>query len=94
MKFKTNYYRVLSTPEPALKSLAGMQNMKHRIWLEKLCVVARILYTKQETENYARKVLQEQIEQALQGLTSEVAEICQLVGLPNICQKIYRKKRN
>ena len=45
------YYCPLSTPEP---SLVGMQNMKHRIWLKKLCVVARILYTKQETENYAR----------------------------------------
>ena len=37
-----------STAKPALRSLAGMLSIKHRVWLEKLCVVARILHRDEE----------------------------------------------
>ena len=35
-----------TTPKPALRSQAGMLNSKHRVWQEKVCVVARILHTR------------------------------------------------
>ena len=66
--------------------------MKHRIWLEKICVVSRILHTNLEQENYARDILNEQMNQGLEGLTTEVAQICQLAGLPNVCSQFIGRK--
>ena len=52
-----------STPKPALRSQAGMLSVKHRIWLEKLCVTTRIMNPGvEQTENYARQILIEQQE--------------------------------
>ena len=65
-----------STPKPALRSQAGMPNMKHRIWLEKVSLVSSILHTKLDQDNYAREVLNEQIKMGLEGLTTEVKDIC------------------
>ena len=48
-----------STPKPALRSQAGMPNMKHRIWLEKVSLVSSILHTKLDQDNYAREILNE-----------------------------------
>ena len=76
------------TPKPALRSQAGLMDCKPRIWVEKVCVLANILHNKEEQEeNYAREVLREQLDQGWQGLTTEVAEIGQLAGLPNACHK-------
>ena len=53
-----------STPKPSLRSQAGMLDSKHRIWIEKVCVLAKILHNKKEQEeNYAREVLREQLDQ-------------------------------
>ena len=76
-----------STPKPSLRSQAGMTDMKTRIWLEKLCVATMIMNPLEEKENYAREILVEQQEQGWKGLTTEVAEICLLAGLPNVCKK-------
>ena len=62
-----------------------MCSMKHRVWIEKLCVVSRILHTRKDEENYAREILTEQIAMGWEGLTKEVEEICQLAGLPDVC---------
>ena len=65
-----------------------MVDCKHRIWIEKLCVASKIMNPMEEhKENYAREILREQQEQGWEGLTTEVAEICQLAGLPNVCKK-------
>ena len=70
-----------------------MLDSKHRIYIEKVCVLTEILHNKEEQEeNYAREVLREQLEQGWEGLTTEVAEICQLAGLPNACHKYIRRK--
>ena len=84
----------LFTPKPSLRSQAGKLDFKHRIWIEKVCVLAEILHNKKDQEeNYAREVLREQLDQGWQGLITEVAEICQQVGLPNACHKyVYRKE--
>ena len=58
-----------------------------------MCVLDNILHNKEEQEeNYAREVLREQLDQGWQGLTTEVAEICQLAGLPNACHKYINRK--
>ena len=46
--------------------------------------MASIMHSRKEQENYAREILQEQQEQGWDGLTKEVAEICQAAGLPNV----------
>ena len=50
-----------------------MLNMEHRIWIEKVCVVTRLMNTRVEDENYAREILSEQLEQGWEGLTTEVS---------------------
>ena len=70
-----------------------MVDSKHRIWLEKLCAVARIFHREKDKENYARDILKEQLEQRWKGLTSEVAEICQMVGLPNVCYEYINREK-
>ena len=94
---KNKYLRMIyacppSTANPALRSLAGMLSIKHRVWLEKLCVVARILHRDEEKENYAREILLEQLKRGWQGLTTEVTEICQLTGLPNVCNQYLSRE--
>ena len=83
-KIQNEYLRMIyscppTTPKPALRSQSGMLDSKHRIWLEKLCIVARIFHRERDKENYARDILKEQLEHGWTGLTTEVAEICQMV---------------
>ena len=66
--------------------------MKHRIWLEKVSVVSRIIHTKLDEENYAREILMEQRNLGLEGLTTEVEEICKVTGLPNACIQFVGRK--
>ena len=82
-----------STPKPALRSQSGMLDSKHRIWLEKLGIVARIFHRERDKENYARDILKEQLEHGWTGLITEVAEICQRVGLPNVCETDVNREK-
>ena len=66
--------------------------MKHRIWLKKVSLVSSILHTKLDQDNYAREVLNEQIKMGLEGLTTEVKEICHQAGLPNVCSQYVGRK--
>ena len=56
---------------------------------EKVCLVTRILFLGEEGEEsyYAREVLMEQLAMGWSGLTKEVIEICEEVGLPNACEE-------
>ena len=75
-----------STPLPALLSEAGLLSMDHRVMSEKVSLVTKILNaTSDQEENYARDILQEQLNNGWDGLTKEVIEICKKVGLPNGC---------
>ena len=80
-----------SMPKPALRSQTGMTSMKHKIWVEKLCVITRIMNPLEDKENYAKQILDEQQEQGWKGITTEVEEICLLVGLPNVCKKFVSR---
>ena len=53
-----------------------MTNVKHRIWLEKVSLVSRILHTRLDLENYAREM-----KLGLEGFTTEVEEIFKVAGL-------------
>ena len=73
-----------STPLLALRTQAGMLDMEHRVWTEKVCLVARLLHTREDQENLCREVLEVQLAMGWPGLIKEVKEICCTVGLPDV----------
>ena len=67
--------------------------MSIRIMTEKVCLVTRILFLGDEgEESYAREVLREQLAMGWDGLTKEVVEICEEVGLPNACEEFVGRE--
>ena len=81
-----------STPLLALRTQAGMMDCERRIWVEKVCMVARVLHTQKEMENLCREVLQVQMAMGWPGLIREVQEICKTVGLGDVTKKyLYRE---
>ena len=40
-----------------------------------------------EEQSYAREIIKEQLDMGWVGLTNEVEEICQKLGLPNACRQ-------
>ena len=81
-----------STPKPALRGQAGLLDMEHRIYLEKVCLVNNIIFKHSEEESYARELLLEQLAMGWGGITKEVEEICCKVGLPNACKQFIRRE--
>ena len=60
---------------------------------EKVSLVTKILHcTSDQEENYAREILLEQLDNGWDGLTKEVEEICERVGLPNACLQYVTKE--
>ena len=82
-----------STHLPALRGQAGLQDMEHRVMTEKVSIVTKILHgTGDQEENYAREILQEQLFNGWDGITKEVQEICERVGLPDACHQYVSKE--
>jgi hypothetical protein len=81
-----------STPLQALRTEAGMLDCEHRIWVEEVSLVTRILHSSQEEENLCKEVLEVQVAMGWPGLTREVREICMKVGLPDATKKYVCKK--
>ena len=81
-----------STPKPALRGQAGLLDMEHRVYLEKVCLVNSILFKHSEQESYAKELLEEQLARGWEGITMEVEEICLKVGLPNACKEFVRRE--
>ena len=81
-----------STPLLALRMQVGMLNMEQRVGPEKVCFVARLLHTRVMQENVCREVLEEQLLQGWPGLTQEVQEICETVGLPDVTKNYISRK--
>ena len=82
----------LSTPKPSLRGEAGLLDMSHRIYIEKVCLVSSIMFSGEE-QCYARDILKEQLDMGWAGLTREVEEICQKLGLPNACQQFVHREQ-
>ena len=82
-----------STPMPSLRGKAGLTDMEHCMWLEKVCLVTSVLFNNEEQESYARELLQEQLARGWPGLTQEVKEICRRIGLPNACKQYIPRKQ-
>ena len=60
--------------------------MDHRVMTEKVSLVTKIIHcTSDQEEHYARDILQEQLNNGWDGITKEVKEICEKVGLPDAC---------
>ena len=61
--------------------------------LQKVSLVTNILHcTSDQEEHYAREILQEQLDNGWDGLTKEVQEICEKVGLPDACIQYVSKE--
>ena len=75
-----------STPVPAFRGQAGLQDFEHRVMTQKVSLVTMILHgTNDPEENYAHEILQEQLLNAWDGITKDVQEMCKRVGLPDAC---------
>ena len=75
-----------STPLPSLLSEAGLLSMDHRVMTEKVSLVTKIIHcTSDQEEHYARDILKEQLTNSWDGITKEVKQICEKVGLPDAC---------
>ncbi len=59
-----------------------MIDMKHRIWKEKICLVAKMLH-RTEVTKYCRLILEEQILMGWEGLAKETGELIELM-LPKL----------
>jgi hypothetical protein len=81
-----------STPVPALRAMAGMLDMEHRVYLEKVTLVSSILFKHEDQESYAREMLEEEMRQGWVGLSSEVMEICKKTGLPDATKEFVSRK--
>ena len=69
-----------------------MLDMSHRIFIEKVCLVNSVMFSNEE-QSYAKEMLDEQLAMGWTGLTSEVEEICQKLGLPNACKQPVQRKQ-
>ena len=59
--------------------------------IEKVCLVTRIMHMMNE-ESYAKEILKEQMAMKWDGLSKEVTEICEKVGLRNACTVFVDRK--
>ena len=53
--------------------------------LEKICLVTRIMNQEDIEDSYAKEILKEQMAMGWEGLTKEVMQMCEEIGLPNPC---------
>ena len=59
--------------------------MRWRIWREKLILILAIQEAEEDT--LARRLLEEQVTMGWPGLSREGSQICQKIGLPDICKE-------
>ena len=59
--------------------------------IEKVCLVTRVMHVMNE-EGYAKEILQEQMDMKWDGLSKEVTEICDKLGLPDACTTFVQRE--
>ena len=79
----------VSTPKIALRAETGLLSMKHRIWSEKMSLVMAL---KRSKDGLAKQVYMEQLQYGWPGLATEVQEICEKIGVPDINKNYLSKK--
>ena len=80
-----------STPIPALRALAGVWDMEHKVALEKLCLVTTVLHNRKDN-NYAKELLEEELLHSWGGITEEVKTICEVMGLPDATRQYIGRR--
>jgi hypothetical protein len=63
-----------STPIPALRALAGLWDMEHKVAMELVYLTTTILHNRDD-DNYARELLMEELSTGWGGITKEVQNI-------------------
>ena len=71
-----------SCPKVSLRAKTRMISMKQRIWQEKLLLMRRI--KSQSMETLSRKILEEQKYHNWPGLSREVSDICEKIGISDL----------
>ena len=82
-----------STPLLTLRIQAGMLDVQHRIWVEKVSLVARIWHSSREEENLCREVLEVQLTMGWPGIIKEVQNICKTVGLEDVMKQYLGREK-
>jgi hypothetical protein len=86
-KLQDMFWRIMlevpeSCPRIALRAETRMISMKYRIWQQKLLLLKRIRGQSQTT--LSRKILDEQKDNDWPGLSTEVRDICEELGIPDL----------
>ena len=68
-----------------------MWDIEHKVALEKVSLVTTVLQNREEN-NYARELLEEEQLHSWGGITQEVKDICQEMGLPNATQQFVSRQ--
>ena len=80
-----------STPIPALRALAGLWDIEHKVALEKVCLVTTVMNNRKES-NYTRELLEEELLHSWPGITQEVRAICQEMKFPDATQQFVSRQ--
>ena len=93
-ELQLSYWRAIfqvpkGTPKVMLTAETLSLKMKQRIWLMKLQLAKKIL---RQEKSLANTIYKEQVERNWPGLSEEVREICEAVGLEEINQKEIKKE--
>ena len=80
-----------STPVPALRALARVWDIEHKVALEKVCLVFTVLQNR-EQNIYTRELLEEEQLHSWGGITQEVKDNCQEMRLPDATQQYVSRR--
>ena len=79
-----------TTPQLSTRAMTGQLGMGHRIWKEKLNLVAAI--KKLEENTLAKEVLNDHLKLGLPGLVQEAQEISEKIGIQDITKNEVTKE--
>ena len=77
-----------STPKVMLRAETSSLQMKQRIWMMKLMLAQSIL---KKDRSLAKSIYQEQMRMSYTGLSTEVKDICEMLGIKNINEQLESK---
>ena len=77
------------TPKVVYRAETASRKMKFRIWKQKVLLVMKI---RCQDRGLAKEILDEQVAMGWPGLTKEVEEICEEIGVKNASKEIISKE--
>ena len=81
-----------STTIPALRALAGLWDMEHKVAMEQVYLTTTIMHNRDD-QNYAKEILKEEMFQGWAGITTEVQTICREMRLPDATKQYVSRDK-